>query len=173
MFEFLLRINRPSKARAEAAIKWAQRSSHVELEAESLRHKIQTLQRLPRYKQTTQDNARNLLLFKGQLQQIEGHATLASFVRKVGLDMRKRKGKMGILDEIAVQKKLERAKQIHFRWQTDLFRSDWVMSQDLSTRMFLLWRQFHAVKWNLMFRAYFVSDSIALKMYLFLNRLLK
>ena len=173
MFEFLLRINRPSKARAEAAMKWAQRFSHVELEAESLRHQIQTLQRLPRYKQTTQDNARKLLLFKGQLQQIEGHATFISFVRKFGLDTREKKGKMGILEVIAEQKKMERAKQIHFRWQTDLFRSNWVMCRDWSTRMFLLWRQFHAVKWNVIFRAYFVSDSIALRVYLFLNRLLK
>ena len=147
MFEFILRINKLSKARAEAAKKWAQQFSHVELEAESLRHKIQTLQRLPRYKQTTPDNARKLAVFKGQLQQIEGDATFVSFVRKVGQDIPKRKGTMGVLEAMAELKQMARAKQIHFRWQTELFRSNWVTFPYWPTRMLLLRRQILAVKW--------------------------
>ena len=173
MFEFLLKIARPSKARVEAAKRFVYRFTHVELKAESLRHKIQTLQRLPRYKQTTQDNVNNLALYKGQLRQIEGDAIFASFIRAFGRDAIERKGKIGPADWFAGNKQLERAEQIHFRWQKDIFKSNWVMIPIWPVRIHLLRRGFHDVKWHLVFKSYLVFDIMLVRVYLFLNRLLR
>lgn len=144
-----------SKEKIEAVNKWVYQFDEIELEVESLKHKIQTLQRLPRYKQTTPEHARKMAQFKLNLQQIEGSAAFAGSVKKYRRDLLKLRkegrGKIYISDFIAITEEVDKARRVWSRWQVERFKSNWWQFPDLASRMFFLKRYYYWWKWTMVF----------------------
>lgn len=177
MYRFLTRLFIwTTKAEFEAINKWAYQYSREELEAESLKHKIQTLQRLPRYKQTTPDYAQKLAQLKHNLREVEGDAIFTSFVRKFRRDFLQKEREMTLDERIASWGRIDKAKQAHANWQRERFRSNWSTFPDWHTRMFLLRKRFRNVKGHLALRAHITRTRLPHKImlaFLLLKYLLK
>lgn len=148
MWKYFIRLFSCSKAHDEALNKWANRFSRIELEAENLKHKIQTLQRLPRYKQATQENAQKLTLYQAQLQQIEGDAIFTNFCRNNRRDLVQ---KQHFRDVIADWPRFDKAKRVHSRWHVEMFRFNWATFPDWHFRISLFRKLFRIMKWHLVF----------------------